>query len=222
MKRYWLPLAGFIALITLFAGSASAIQLTYTGKSYAPTFGSFYVGPYSFNLDGQAVAGICNDFDGRISSGQSWTVTQHSLDDTSLVGTKYYGKSIAGNSIDQVDYRAAAYLANQMLALHTNWTNTTFSQKQQLTRLQYAIWTIFDADNPPRGVGDVSAIAALREEAYGANYSGGGWAVFTPTGNSLARQEILIYVPEASVLGLMGLNFGALAFLGFAFRRRMK
>lgn len=226
MKRFWLPLAMLVALTTLLAGSASAIELKYTGKAYSPDFGSYYVGPYSFQMDGHDVAGICNDFDGRITSGQSWTVTRHTLDNAGLVGSRYYGQTIGGNYIDQDDYRAAAYLANQMLALHNGWNSITTAQRELLTRLQYAIWTIFDADNPPNNVGttaDINAITALRSQAYAANYSGGGWAVFTPVqwSSTIRPQEILIRVPEASVVGVMGLNFAALGLLGYAFRRRM-
>lgn len=227
MKRYGITAVAFVVLTLLMASSASAITLKFTGKSYANTIGGPNVGPYSFELDGKAVAGICNDYAGSITSGQSWVVNQYSLDDASLNGpppAKYQGTDVGGNIIDQTDFRAAAYLANQMLALHTNWTSS--ANNPQLTHLQYAIWTIFNAGTPPGGVGspaDQTAIAGLRSQAYAANYSGGGWALFTPANSGdAARQSVLIRVPEASVLGLLGLNFGALFMLGYAFRRRIK
>jgi hypothetical protein len=104
-----------------------------------------------------------------------------------------------------------------MILLHANWANngdiygTTQAPNERLTQLQYAILTIFNMNEPPEGVGtpdDITAITALRDQAYAAKDIGVAWGVSTPL-STLSSREILVHVPGAPALGMQGLNFGA-------------
>jgi hypothetical protein len=245
MRRIWLPLALLVALTTLLAGSASATQLKYTGQAYVPSFGSYYVGAYSAKINPTdaawasnsanwnsqpTVAAICNDFTGRISTGDVWNVAVYELAATDLEGAKFWGDAVSGdavtrdnNTIDLVDYQAAAWLSDQLLAYHYNWSPTTANLER--THIQYAIWSIFDLTAiASRTTTQVTAINAYRQAAFDAvssGYTGDAWRVFTEIPATGPKQEMLIRVPEAASFASLGLNFGALALLGYVFRRRM-
>lgn len=237
MKKFWLPLAFLVALTTLLTGSASATTLTYTGGSHQRSAGNYYVGPYSLMLDpdgsgplsAQFYAGICDDSLGTITGGQSWEVTRHDLTASGLSGAKYFDNTNSSTAAASLrNYLAVTYLAEQLLSLPTpsaSWNNViSDSHNATRTAYQWAIWTIFNSV-PPAPSSISSTVAAFVADGYAAvdnnNWIGGGWAVFTPTAAYTARQEMLIRVPEATSLASLGLNFGALILLGYAFRRRM-
>lgn len=243
MRKFFLTGVTILALTVLLTASASAITLTFTGGSHQNTAGGYLVGPYSMMLDpdrtlspnvngplpAQFYAGICDDSAGTITSGQTWEVTMHDLTAAGLVGTKYFDPTNATTADASLrNYLAVTYIAEQLLALPTptsSWTNViSDSYNATRTAYQWAIWTIFNS--APAAPGSItSAVSSTIAAAYSAvdnnSWTGGGWAVFTPTAAYAGRQEMLIRVPEAASLASLGLNFGALALLGFAFRRRM-
>ncbi|MBE0656234.1 MAG: hypothetical protein IH602_01010 [Bryobacteraceae bacterium] len=248
MKKHWISAALLLALTVVLAGPASAVQLKYTGQAYLPTFGSYYVGAYSaqMNPTGESwapnstnwstqptVAAICNDFSGRIATGDVWDVTAHEITLADLGGSpeaKFWGQSVTDtqadrgdNEINLNDYLAAAWLSDQLLTYHYNWSPTTAVVER--TRLQYAIWTVFNSAATTIGsTADKAAVIAYRQAAFDAvagGYTGSDWRVFTEV-SATGKQEILIRVPEAASFATLGLNFGALVLLGYAFRRRMK
>lgn len=244
MKKHLTMFGTLVALTVLLAASASAITLTFTGGSHQHTAGDFYVGPYSLMLDpdrtltpnvngplpSQFYAGICDDSSATITSGQTWEVTMHDLTATGLVGAKYFDTTNSATTASSLrKYLAVTYLAEQLLALPTPtaaWTNViSDANNAARTSYQWAIWTVFNSA-PAAPASIASTVTSYMTAAYQAvdnlTWTGGGWAVFTPTAAYAGRQEMLIRVPEAASLASLGLNFGALGLLGFAFRRRMK
>lgn len=123
----------------------------------------------------------------------------------------------------EVDYRAGAYLSSKIFAAYeSNDTSTA-------TIYQRALWSLFNSNASETGW-NFATYAAQRAEAYTVvNRGWQGWqqyVVYTkvpllnaPPGGI---QEFYARVPEAASFASLGLYFGGLGLLGYAFRRRMK
>jgi hypothetical protein len=170
---------------------------------------------------------ICDDFTTDVSMGESWEADPVSLSDAGT-GTKFTA-SDTGYSI-QVEYAAAALLAEQLLA---NLNGPSAANSNVVGELSYAIWTIFDPgaitgyDNSLVGQtviqGAITSYetAALTAAAAPGAVMPSGFTIYTPTPLS-ASQEYLVYTPEASTVASLIVDFLGLAGAVFFLRRRLK
>lgn len=250
MKRNWSSLALTIAAATVSATTASAISLDFIGVPGGGNIGPYslqitgdvaILGPPALKaLPNGLILGVCNDVAGTVSGtgvGNAWTVQKHALfnSTTNNIGSlekgkwdgagspstnaKFFESTPADNFLDATlrDYKAGAWLANRVLNNVGGATGRA--------NAQHALWGLFQTNYAL-----TATQSALKTAAYTAIDSGwNGWqtfAVYTkvPLGSAPpgGTQEFYVNVPEASSVASLGLYFGGLGLLGYAFRRRMK
>ena len=209
------------ALLTIsLAPTVLADQLTLVGVFSGRTGGANpteYLTPYKLSINGgPVVLGICDDFWTNISVGSTWTAAANNLSNPSVL--KFGDQGVE-------KYYQAAYLGNLLLSVDLTKSGTLADQ----TALSFAIWQLFNnktTDSPFNhlsGTPQILAQAKLYlEQAKGATANSfAGWTVYTP--NPLtASQEMLVHVPEAPAVALLGLNIAALLGLAAIFRRRIQ
>lgn len=249
-KKNWASAIVLLALMLGLSTPGLAISLDFIGVAGGPSpvgpykfiiTGDVAIGgstPLGALPDGE-ILGICNDISGGVPGfgpGDAWEVQKHNLADVPLLdvldsGSLQYGKVGTGSETstrakfwhdsstnflyaEARDYQAGAWLANRVLV------------NIERTDSQYALWGLFKTNE----VLTANQIA-LKTAAYAAVDSGNwdGWksfAVYTmvPLGEAPpgGTQEIYVRVPEAASFASLGLYFGGLGLLGYAFRRRMK
>jgi hypothetical protein len=171
----------------LFAGTAKADTVNFNGSYSSASYG-YGIPPYGGTLNGQSESFYCVDFTHDITPGMTWDVTQ-----SSLTGTNF-SSTLLGT---QDPYLAMAWLVTQMMG--------TSDQKLQ-AEYQYAIWSLTGGPDP---FGMDATLVGDAWAAVASGFSGDGFVILTPTGDS--GQEFLIKTPEPSVLLLMIVGLMAFA-----------
>jgi hypothetical protein len=173
LLRFGLLLSGLILALSC---TAKADTVSIDG-SYAFGNNGYGIPPYGGTLNGQHEAFYCVDFSHSIKAGDTWNVNI-----TSLTGSNF-SLTRLGN---QTDYLAMAWLITQMMGT---------KDQLQIAKDQFAIWSLTGGPDP---YGTDAKIVAAALAAVKAGFSGKGWEILTPTGNT--GQEFLIFVPEPAVL----------------------
>jgi len=171
-----------------FAATAKA-DTVYVDGSYPFASNGYGIPPYSGALNRQSAEFYCVDFTHDITGRMSWNVTV-----TSLTGSNFASTFLGS----QTPYIEMAWLVTQMMGT----TNQTLQ-----AQYQFAIWSFTSGASGPNPFGTNSKLVAAAASAIG-SFSGQGWEILTPTGNT--GQEFLVYTPEPSILillvvGLLGL-----------------
>jgi hypothetical protein len=183
----WLLVIGILA----FSGTAKAdpLNTVKVDGSYAFADPPYGMPPYGGTLNGHSESFYCVDFSTPISGGDSWYVTI-----TNLTGSNFLSTRL-GN---QTSYLEMAWLITQMMG--------TKDQSQQAA-YQFAIWSFTGGPNHQTNAALVAAALAAVQHGF----TGQGFEILSPTGSM--GQEFLIYVPEPSVLLMLGIGLIALVIL---------
>lgn len=168
-----------VILVLAFANSVKADTVTVDG-SYPFASNGYGIPPYGGTLNGQSQSFYCVDFTHDISGGMSWKVNI-----TSLTGSNF-SSTFLGN---QTTYEAMAWLVTNMMGA---------GSQMQKAEDQFAIWSLTGGPNP---YGTNAALVAAALAAVQDGFTGQGFEILTPTGNT--GQEFLIYVPEPSEILLL-------------------
>jgi hypothetical protein len=184
---------------TALADSTASMLLTDAGNNGA--LGDVYIGPYTATIDGVSTSVICDDYDDESYIGETWTANVTTL--SSLGGTKWVD---LGNSTNL--YEEAAWLSINLLS----------AGQGQAGDIQFAIWTLFDANalNALSGA-DQANVWCWIDAAEAQTFSPGEFAnvlIYTADmtdpircdGNYCANtppQEFIVVTPEPSQLILM-------------------
>jgi hypothetical protein len=168
-----------VILVLAFPNILKADTVTVDG-SYPFASNGYGIPPYGGTLNGQSQSFYCVDFTHDISGGMSWNANI-----TSLTGSNF-SSTFLGN---QTTYEAMAWLVTNMMGA---------GSQMQKAEDQFAIWSLTGGPNP---YGTNSALVAAALLAVQDGFTGQGFEILTPTGNT--GQEFLIYVPEPSELLLL-------------------
>jgi hypothetical protein len=124
-------LSVLIGAVLFFAPTALAdtASMLLTGAGDNGALGGVYVGPYTATIDGVSTSVICDDYDDESYIGETWTANVTTP--SSLAGTKW---ADLGNSTNL--YEEAAWLSIGLLSAGPG----------QAGDIQFAIWTLFDAN----------------------------------------------------------------------------
>jgi hypothetical protein len=182
-----------VILVLVFANSLKADTVTVDG-TYPFASNGYGIPPYGGTLNGQSQSFYCVDFTHDITGGMSWNVNI-----TSLTGPNF-SSTFLGN---QTKYEAMAWLITNMMGAGT---------QLQKAEDQFAIWSLTGGPNP---YGTNSALVAAALAAVQQGFTGQGFEILTPAGNT--GQEFLIYVPEPSELLLL---MAGLILIAIAMRKR--
>ena len=214
-----------LSLVFLVSRICFADTLTLTGVGGQNTDGD-YVYPYYFTATGASgsetlVAMSCLNFNRDVSMGESWSAT--------VIGVSSITPSTKIDGESGLDILADAYLFNQYSAATGN--------PQQISDLQFAIWSIMDPSDVSGESGFDSnaqalAVAALRVAPTLPSSAFATDAVYIPSGsypNGGEPQEFMtdpapsvvsVATPEPASLVLMGTGlFGSAILL---YRKRAK
>lgn len=175
------------SLLVVFAVTANADTVTIDG-TYAFASNGYGIPPYGGTLNGQQQAFYCVDFSHSIQAGDTWSVNVVSLTGSNFSATRL------GN---QTTYLAMAWLLTQMMGA---------GSQLQMAKDQFAVWSFTGGPDP---FGTNSALVAAALAAVNAGFTGQGWEILAPTGNT--GQEFLILVPEPAVLLLLLIGLLVLA-----------
>lgn len=175
-----------LVVAVLSCAGVTRADTVYFNGSYSFGADGYGIPPYGGTLNGQAESFYCVDFTHDITAGQSWNVTVTSLTGSDFSSTRLFSTLGSGA---QTAYLEMAYLITQMMS------GTTQLQKAED---QYAIWSLTGGPNP---YGTNSALIAGALAAVKAGFSGQGFEILTPTGNT--GQEFLIYVAEPGELAML-------------------
>ncbi len=177
-----------------FASTTKADTVAVNG-SYSFASNGYGIPPYGGTLNGQSESFYCVDFSHDITGGMSWNV-----DITSMTASNFSTTRL-GN---QTEYQEMAWLIASMMG--------TSNQTQQAED-QYAIWSITGGPDP---FGTDAELIADALAAVEGGYTGQGFEILTPTGDT--GQEFLISTPEPAetILLLVGLLF-----IGIVMRKRI-
>ena len=204
-KRWCLPIIGSVLLA--FVGMASAGPITVPIKLLSkggPAPMGVGVYPYIYDINGNTVNAMCDDYLDKSTIGQSWTAAVYSASNPG--GAIFSSLANAGT-----DYKEAAWLQTQF-ASHPN----------DVASIQYAVWDIFDPSAPKYGNSAMwMALATAQSKTGFGGMNFGDFLIYTPFSWKGSRpQEIIAEVPEPATLVLF---FSGLLLLGWAgFRRARK
>jgi hypothetical protein len=189
LMRYGILVVSLLMLTV----AAKADTVTVDG-TYAFGSNGYGIPPYGGTLNGQQQAFYCVDFSHSIQAGDTWSVNVVSLTGSNFSATRL------GN---QTTYLAMAWLITQMMGA---------SNQLQMAKDQFAIWSFTGGPDP---FGTNSKLVAAALAAVKAGFTGQGWEILSPTGNT--GQEFLILVPEPAALLLLLIG---LVVLGIARHKR--
>lgn len=189
LTRWFLVIA-----VLAFAGTAKADTVAVDG-SYSFAVPPYGIPPYGGTLNGQSESFYCVDFSTPISALDSWNVTITNLTGSNFSSTKL---GVLGSMTARTDYLTMAYLITEMMGA------TSQSQK---AAYQFAIWSFTGGPNQQTN----GALVAAALAAVQSGFTGQGFEILTPIGSK--GQEFLIYVPEPSVLLMLGIGLIALVVL---------
>ncbi len=177
-----------------FAGTTRADTVAVNG-SYSFASNGYGIPPYGGTLNGQSESFYCIDFTHDITGGMSWNVSI-----TNLAGSNFSATLLQ----NQTTYEEMAWLVTNMMG--------SGSQLQQAED-QFAIWSLTGGPNP---YGTDAALVADALAAVENGFTGQGFEILTPTGDT--GQEFLVSTPEPgeTILLLVGLLF-----VGVIMRKRI-
>jgi len=210
-------------LLLVFASVGLAQNMTFTGTFNGLTYvvggEDVYVSPYTGTINGNSVLMICDDFNTEVTS--SWTATASNA--ASLDGTEKFYSTFGDGTTDsnpQLEYNAAAYLANELFGI-LNYGNPSATPANQQIDLSVAIWDLFDPSLKSVGTGQAmnDMNAALAAVAGGPVYS--NITVYTPAPNGSSQEFLVISTPEASLPATLAVELSALVGVVFLMRRRL-
>jgi hypothetical protein len=188
----WLLVIGILA----FASTAKAdtVNTARVDGSYAFAVPPYAIPPYGGTLNLENESFYCVDFSTPISAGDSWNVTITSLAGSDFSSTRLGAK--LGSSAAQSKYFEMAWLITKMMGTTDEGLKAEY---------QFAIWSFTG--------GPIDQMTSpLLQNAWNAvtkdGFTGRGFEILAPTGSK--GQEFLIFVPEPSVLLMLGIGLIAL------------
>lgn len=199
-----------ISAALLRAGTVSG-EITSPGNVYATpqnvTDSGFYIGPYTLNVDGVTLLGMCVDFSHETGLGYSWSAYETPIAPTGMNHTYVYQNNAVNPAVDALTfqiYEEEAYLFNQIVGTSDPATRIA---------IQDAAWNLTDAAFSL--VGNLAAQTWATAAENPANYQHvnltGIFILSDVMGINGGQQEFvfdptppLSNVPEPASVGLLG------------------
>lgn len=227
MKSFVLGVCFSVTIILGVAGTASAGLVNLTLKSSGNIVdNNTYVGPYTAQVTGgSTIQIICDNYNQPVHVGLNWNATMETFSTPNFTSIVKFGTATTSLSASAVlmDYEAAAWLAQKIMADYNSITSkNASSMDQQIGDLQYALLAIFSSSaKSSRGFDSQAAIyywdAFHPTVAY--NLSQFSDVVFYTPDPLSASQEYIMITPEPVSALLFGT--GLLFILGVTRKKRL-
>jgi hypothetical protein len=171
----------------------SATTITFIGPTTNTTDGNAYVGPYTLEVDGQYVQGVC--INSNLEVGPPW-IWDANIDPFAI---------FAEPTLQQLEEQA--WLDEQFAVQpESNWVP-----------IQHAIWDLTGTANYT----DIGTWISQAQSSYG-SVNPGNWDLIVPNPQNAAQSflvDAVVVTPEPNSFLLIG---GALLALGFGIKRQLR